>query len=198
MNNQLTELENLLRTRGILRVGDLDSMGYPTSYLSELEKRGKAIKQARGVYMHPEADVPPHYSQALACKQNPNGVICLLSALAYHEIGTQNPQDVWIAIDGKAKAPKTDYPPLRVMRFSGESLSEGIERTEGAFPLRVYCPAKTIADCFKFRNKIGLDVAIEALRDGWQHKRFTLDALDHYAKVCRVDKVITPYLEAIL
>ncbi|MBT64598.1 MAG: transcriptional regulator [Puniceicoccaceae bacterium] len=198
MPNQLEKLEKILKARGILRVGELAPMGFPLSYLSELEKREKAIKHARGVYMHPDADIPNHYSLALACQQSPNGVICLLSALAYHEIGTQNPQDVWIAIDGKAKAPKTDYPPLRVMRFSGESLSEGIERTEGAFPLRVYCPAKTIADCFKFRNKIGLDVTIEALRDGWQHKRFTLDALDHYAKICRVDKVITPYLEAIL
>ena len=148
--------------------------------------------------MHPDADIPNHYSLALACQQSPNGVICLLSALAYHEIGTQNPQEVWLAIDRKAKAPVMDYPPLRLLRFSGDALSEGIETTEAPFPIRVTNPAKTIADCFKFRNKIGLDVAIEALREGWRLQRFKMNELDHYAKICRVSKVITPYLDAIL
>jgi len=198
MANQLDKLEGILKERGILRVGELASLGFPPSYLSELETRGKAVRQARGVYMHPDTEIPQHYSLALACQQNPNGIICLLSALAYHEIGTQNPQEVWLAIDGKAKAPKADYPPLRLMRFSGDALSEGIERTEGAFPVRVTSPAKTIADCFKFRNKIGLDVAIEALREGWRQQRFKINELDHYARICRVDKVITPYLDAIL
>jgi predicted transcriptional regulator of viral defense system len=182
MTNQLEELEKILQERGILRVGELAPMGFPPSYLSELEKRGKAVKQARGVYMHPEADIPPHYSLALA----------------YHEIGTQNPQEVWLAIDRKAKAPIIDYPPLRLLRFSGDALSEGIETTTGAFPIRVTNPAKTIADCFKFRNKIGLDVAIEALREGWRQQRFKINELDHYAKICRMNKVITPYLDAIL
>lgn len=198
MSNQLESLEEILKERGILRVGDLAPMGFPPSYLSELENRGKAVKQARGVYMHPNADIPPHFSLALACQQNPSGVICLLSALAYHDIGTQNPQEVWLAIDRKAKAPIIDYPPLRLLRFSGDALSEGIETTTGAFAIRVTNPAKTIADCFKFRNKIGLDVAIEALREGWRHQRFKINELDHYAKICRVSKVITPYLDAIL
>ena len=118
MPNQLEKLEKILKARGILRVGELAPMGFPPSYLSELEKREKAIKHARGVYMHPDADIPNHYSLALACQQSPNGVICLLSALAYHEIGTQNPQEVWLAIDRKAKAPVMDYPPLRLLRFS--------------------------------------------------------------------------------
>jgi len=148
--------------------------------------------------MHPGTDIPKHYSLALACQKSTAGVICLLSALAYHDIGTQNPQEVWIAIDGKAKAPKIDYPALRIVRFSGAALQEGIETTQGAFPIRVYNPAKTIADCFKFRNKIGLDVAIEALRDGWRQQRFKISELDHYARICRVEKVITPYLEVIL
>ena len=198
MPNQLEKLEEILKARGILRVGELAPMGFPSSYLSELEKREKAIKHARGVYMHPDADIPNHYSLALACQQSPNGVICLLSALAYHEIGTQNPQEVWLAIDRKAKAPVMDYPPLRLLRFSGNALSEGIETTEKPFPIRVTNPAKTITDCFKFRNKIGLDVAIEALREGWRQQRFKIDELDHYAKICRINKVITPYLDAIL
>lgn len=198
MKTRLATLEQRLQEQGILRVGELKAMGYPASYLSELEKRGRAVRQARGIYMHPDADVPSHYSLALACEKSPGGVICLLSALSYYGIGTQNPQAVWIAIDGKAKAPKSDYPPLRVMRFSGAALSEGIECREGAFPIRVYCPAKTVADCFKFRNKLGLDVAIEALREGWRKKCFKLDELDYYAGICRVGKVMTPYLEAIL
>jgi predicted transcriptional regulator of viral defense system len=198
MQSRLDKLESALKERGILRVGDLAHMGFPVSYLSELEKRGRAVKQARGIYMHPDADIPAHYSLALACQKIPNGIICLLSALAYHEIGTQNPQEIWIAIDGKAKLPKQDYPPLRTVRFSGLALSEGVETIDGAFPLRVYNSAKTVADCFKYRNKIGLNVAIEALREGWRQRRFKTDELDHFARICRVEKVITPYLEAIL
>ncbi|NDV61538.1 transcriptional regulator [Puniceicoccales bacterium CK1056] len=198
MKSRLEELEQELKERGILRVADLVPMGFPKSYLSELEKRGKAIKQTRGVYMHSEADIPPHYSLALACQKVPGGVVCLLSALAYHEIGTQNPHEVWMAIDRKARMPKVDYPPIRIVRFSGSALEEGIEKIEGPFPIRVYNEAKTVADCFKYRNKFGLDVAVEALREGWRMKRITVKELDRYARICRVEKIITPYLEAIL
>lgn len=198
MSNRLDELEKALEERGVLRVGDLVPMGFPKSYLSELEKRGRAAKQTRGVYMHPQADIPVHYSMALACQKVPGGVLCLLSALVYHGVGTQNPHEVWVAIDGKAKLPKSEYPPLRTVRFSGRALTEGVEVTEGSFPLRVYNPAKTVADCFKYRNKIGLDVAVEALKECWRLGRFKVGELDHYARICRVEKVITPYLEAIL
>jgi predicted transcriptional regulator of viral defense system len=198
MKTRLDDLEQKLKERGVLRVGDLASMGFPKSYLGELEKRGRAARQTRGVYMHPDADIPPHHTLALACQRVPKGVVCLLSALTYHGIGTQNPHEIWIAIDGKAKLPKSDYPPLRAVRFSGLALSEGVDTVEGAFPLRVYNPAKTVADCFKYRNKIGLDVAIEALREGWRQRRFKIGELDHFARICRVEKVITPYLEAIL
>ena len=198
MPNHIEDLERMLKERGILRVGELMPLGFPKSYLSELEKRGKAIRQARGVYMHPEADIPPHYSLALACQKVPGGVVCLLSALAYHEIGTQNPHEVWMAIDGKAKLPRVDYPPLRTVRFSGAARHEGVQNIDGPFPIRVYCAAKTVADCFKYRNKFGLDVAVEALREGWRLRRFKISELDHYARICRVQKVITPYLEAIL
>jgi predicted transcriptional regulator of viral defense system len=195
---RMEQLEQELKKRGVLRVGDLVPMGYPKSYLSELEKRGKAIKQARGVYMHTDADIPPHYGLALACQKIPGGVVCLLSALSFHEIGTQNPHEVWMAIDRKDKKPKVDYPPIRIVRFSGPALEEGIETTEGPFSFRVYSAAKTVADCFKYRNKFGLDVAIEALREGWRMRRFKIAELDHYARICRVEKLITPYLDAIL
>ncbi len=198
MSNRLEQLEQLLKQKGVLRVGDLETFGYPRSYLGELQKRGKAIKQTRGVYMHPDTDIPLHYSLALACKKVPDGVICLLSALSYHGIGTQNPHEVWMAIDRKARIPKVDFPPLRVVRFSGTARTEGVESSDGSFPIRIYNPAKTIADCFKYRNKFGLDIAIEALREGWRNRRFSIDELNHYTRICRVEKVITPYLEAIL
>ncbi|XAE55144.1 type IV toxin-antitoxin system AbiEi family antitoxin domain-containing protein [Termitidicoccus mucosus] len=198
MTPNLEKLENLLKTRGILRVGELASLGFSKSYLSELGKRGRARRQARGIYVHPDADIPAHYSLAVACNKVSHGVICLLSALRHHEIGTQSPSEVWMAIDRKARYPTLNYPRLRIVRFSGEMLAAGVETVEGAFPLRVYCPAKTIADCFRYRHKIGIDVAVEALKAGWRERRFTVKEINHYARICRVGKVITPYMEAIL
>ena len=195
----MDRLESLLKKRGILRVRELATLGFPASYLKELAARGRARRQTRGAYIHPDTDIPSHYSLALACKKVPRGVICLLSALRYHEIGTQNPREVWMAIDRKDWSPKTEYPRLRIARFSGAALETGIETAGGgAFPIRVYCPAKTVADCFKYRQKIGIDVAVEALKAGWRERRFTMAELTRYARICRVEKVMTPYLEAIL
>ena len=127
-----------------------------------------------------------------------DSIVCLLSALAFHQIGTQLPRQVWIAIDRRQGTPRIQYPPLRVSRFSGRALTAGVEthKIEGV-PVRIYAPAKTVADCFKCRHKIGLDVAIEALRDGWQKKRFTMDELWKFARICRIANVMRPYLEAI-
>ena len=126
----------------------------------------------------------------------PKAVICLLSALRFHEIGTQMPSEVWIALDGKAWAPKITHPPLRIVRFSGAALRYGVQvrRVEGG-TLRVFSPAKTVADCFKFRHKIGVDVAFEALRECYRQKKATMDELWEAAKVCRVTNVMRPYLE---
>lgn len=194
----LKKLKALLEKRGMLRVRDLPSLGFPNSYLGELAARGYARRQTRGLYVHPEADIPAHYSLAIACSKVPQGVICLLSALSYHNIGTQNPHEVWMAIDRKSRHPKLEYPRLRIARFSGEALEAGVETVTGAFPIRVYSPAKTIADCFKYRQKIGVDVAVEALKEGWRERRFTMAELSRYARICRVKKVMAPYLEAIL
>jgi predicted transcriptional regulator of viral defense system len=129
----------------------------------------------------------------------PQGIVCLLSALQFHGIGTQVPSEVWIAVDRRARRPALAYPPLRVMRYSGAALTEGIEahRLEGQ-TVRVYNVAKTIADCFKYRNKIGVDVALEALREAWRERRFTMDDLHRYAGICRVQRVLRPYLELLL
>lgn len=128
----------------------------------------------------------------------PKGVICLLSALRFHEIGTQSPHQIWMAIDRKAALPKVRELPIEIVRFSGPALSEGVEEHDiGGATIKVYCPSKTVADCFKYRNKIGLDVALEALKDSWQQNMITADELWKYARICRVAQVMQPYMEAI-
>jgi predicted transcriptional regulator of viral defense system len=140
-----------------------------------------------------------HHGLALAAAMVPKAVMCLLSALSFHRVGTQLPHEVWIALDRRTRRPRLQYPRLRVVRFGGEALTEGVEshRIEGE-SVRVYSVAKTIADAFKYRNKIGLDVALEALRDGWRARRFTMDEIYRYARVCRVSRVMQPYLEALV
>jgi len=129
----------------------------------------------------------------------PNGVFCLLSALVFHQFTTQNPHELWIAIPNKAWRPQVDYPPVRYITMSGEALDNGIEtHCIDGVDIRVYSAAKTVADCFKFRNRVGLDVAIEALKEGWRHKKFTIDELMRFAEICRVTKVIQPYAETIV
>ncbi len=137
---------------------------------------------------------PLHYEAASV----PGGVICLLSALQFHDIGTHMPSQVWMALDRRAWRPRLSHPPLRVVRFTGAALTAGVERhkIEGR-TVQVYGVAKTLADCFKYRNKIGIDVAMEALREAWRHKRFSMDDLDRFAAVCRVQRVMQPYLESL-
>jgi predicted transcriptional regulator of viral defense system len=153
----------------------------------------------RGVYSAPRHAATANHAYAVVAKRVPNAVICLLSALVFHRLTTQLPSEVWIAVGEKARRPKVDFPPVHVVRFSGSALTSGIEvhQIEGA-EVRVYSAAKTVADCFKYRNKIGVDVAIEALRDGWRSRKFTMDELDRYARVCRVSRVMTPYIESLL
>jgi predicted transcriptional regulator of viral defense system len=152
----------------------------------------------RGLYVLPDADVSEHHSLAEASKRVPHGVVCLLSALRFHNLTTQSPSEVWLAIGSKAWRPQVDYPRLRFVRFSDRALEAGVEEhsIEGVL-VRVYSPAKTVADCFKYRNKIGLDVALEALRDCRRERKCSNDELWRYAKICRVANVMRPYMEAI-
>ena len=145
------------------------------------------------------AEPTEHHALAEACKRVPHGVICLLSALRFHNLTTQLPHETWMAIPGTARQPKVDQPAMRFHRFSGPALADGIETHEiEGVQVKVYNPAKTVVDCFKYRNKIGLDIAIEALKDYiYQHKA-TPDALWHYAKTCRMTRVMQPYMEALL
>ena len=188
----------LVKKAGVLRPRDLEPYGIPRVYLSRLHRAGKLQRIGRGLYVLPGTNVSEHRSLAEACKRIPNGVICLLSALRFHELTTQSPFEVWLAIDEKAWRPCIDYPPLRIVRFSSNAIESGVEQHHiDGVTIPVFTPAKTVADCFKYRNKIGLDVAIEALRDCWRSKGCTVDDLWKYAKVCRVQNVMRPYLESI-
>ena len=187
-----------LEQEGVLRPKDLDRYGIPRKYLNRLYHKGKVERAGRGLYVLPEATPTEHQTLAEASKRVPHGIVCLLSALQFHELTTQTPFEVWLAIDRKARQTTVADPPIRTVRFSGPALKEGIEtHTIGGVEIPVYSPAKTVADCFKYRNKIGLDVAIEALRDCWQERKSTMDELWHFAKICRVSNVIRPYLETI-
>ena len=189
----------LARELGVLRSRDLAQQGIAREYLTRLTQAGLLERTGRGLYVLSDAELTEHHSLAEAAKRVPAGVVCLLSALRFHDLTTQAPFEVWIALPPTARHPRPGSPPLRVVRFSGPALTEGIEEhvIEGV-PVRVYNPAKTVADCFKYRNKIGLDVALEALRETWRERRATMDELWHYAEVCRVATVMRPYLESLI
>lgn len=184
---------------GFVSTGEVRSEGIHHEYLRQLCAEGKLVRVGRGLYSLPDPEVTVHHGLARAGKTIPKGVICLLSALRFHEIGTEAPHEVWIAIDRRAARPRVKRPRIRIVRFSGKALTEGINehRVEGV-PVKIYNPAKTVADCFKYRNKIGLDVGLEALRDVIGERKCSTDELWWYAKICRVTKIIRPYMEAII
>ena len=188
----------LARKLGVLRPRDLAQHGIAREYLTRLTHAGLLERIGRGLYVLPDAELTEHHSLAEAAKRVPAGIVCLLSALRFHDLTTQAPFEVWLALPPTARRPHPSSPPLRVVRFSGPALTEGVEEhlIEGV-SVRVYNPAKTVADCFKYRNKIGLDVALEALRETWRERRATMDELWRYAKVCRVANVMRPYLAAL-
>ena len=197
-NARLEQVVKLTRKSGLLRTRDLDPHQIPRLYLSLACRKGLIKRLGRGLYVASDREVTEHFSLASANKRVPHGVICLLSALRFHGLTTQNPFEVWMAIDEKARLPRVDNVQLRVVRFSGPALSEGIEehQTQGV-PMKVYSVAKTVADCFKYRNKVGLDVAIEALRESRRGRRATNDDLWRFAKICRVARIMKPYMEAV-
>jgi predicted transcriptional regulator of viral defense system len=189
----------LVRQLGVLRSRDLAATGIPRAYLRRLYAEGLLDNPERGLYVLAGAEPTEYHSLAEACKRVPHGVVCLLSALQFHGLTTQAPFEVWLAIAESARRPKVQSPPLRVVRFSGTALTYGVEEhTVEGVPVKVYSPAKIVADCFKYRNKIGLDVALEALRDCWRQRKATMDELYQAALACRVGRVIRPYLESLV
>jgi len=190
---------DIARKAGMLRARELNKHGIPRVYLQRLEQQGLLVREARGLYAHPDAKVTENHSLAEASKRVSHGVICLLSALRFHGLTTQNPSEVWLALDWKARAPKNGKLPLRIVRMSGKAFTEGVEDHQiETVNVRVYKPAKTVADCFKYRNKIGLDVALEALREYRRKYRARMDELWYFANICRVSRVMQPYLEMIV
>jgi predicted transcriptional regulator of viral defense system len=188
----------LIRRMGLARPRDLGEHGVSRAQLARLEGEGLVIREARGIYVAAEHEPTAAHTLAHVAKRVPDAVFCLLTALRFHELTTQSPAEVWIALPGKARRPRVDYPPLRVARFSGSALTEGVEehRVEGV-GIRVYSAAKTVADCFKYRNKIGVDVAVEALRDFSRQYRGGANDLARFARICRVSRVMQPYIDAI-
>ena len=181
----------------LVRPRDVETRGIARESLLRLYRRGLLVRPARGVYALAESPVTEHHSLAVAAKLVPRSVVCLLSALRFHGLTTQDPHEVWIAIDFKAHKPSLASPALRVVRFSGRALVEGVEAHEiEGVRVQVYGAAKTVGDCFKYRHKIGIDVAIEALRDVLRSRKATVDEIHRFAKVCRVANVMQPYLES--
>lgn len=188
----------LAKARRLLRARDLAAHGLPTVALTRLVQAGRLERLARGMYGIPGAAFTEHRSLAEVALRVPKGVVCLLSALRVHDIGTQAPFEVWLAIPHRAAAPKLAQPRLRIVRMSDRALTHGVQRIKvDGVTVPVFSAAKTVVDAFRFRNKIGLDVAIEALRDGWTKRKFTMDELWHHAQIGRVASVMRPYVEAI-
>lgn len=188
---------DLARRHVVLRARDARSHGVSGSTLSRLVERGELVRVSRGLYALADAEPTEHRTLAEVARRVPGGVVCLLSALRFHELTTQAPHEVWLAIRRRTHRPRVPELPLRLVEMSGTAFEFGVEvhELEGV-EVRVTAPAKTVADCFRFRSRVGLDVAIEALRAYLRQRAGTIDELDAAAKVCRVDRVMRPYLEA--
>ncbi len=185
------------RDQSVFRAGDVQGAHDPRSTLRRMVRRGELVQVGRGLYALPDVEVSANHALAGAAKRHPGGVVCLISALVFHGIGTQMPYETWMMRRDRKAAP-TQGPLVRFVYCTGPAFFHGIEKLDiEGVRVHVYAPAKTVADCFKYRNKIGLDVAIEALREGWRAGRFTMDELWSAATACRVRGVIQPYLEML-
>ena len=193
------KIMELARQMGLIRPRDVEAAGVHREYLLRLYRNGDLIRVGRGLYALPGAQTSESLSLAEVAKRVPNAVICLISALEFHHLTTQIAHSVWIAIENKKWEPRFEYPPIEIVRFSGPAFSFGFEEHEvDRIKVKIYSPAKTVADCFKFRSKVGLDVALEALRETWRSRKATMDELWKAAKICRVANVMRPYLEAVI
>lgn len=189
---------DLLKARGMLRLKDFLAEGIGPETLARLVRENMVARPARGLYQLPDAQVEAAHTLAEAAALVPKGIVCLTSALQYHELTLQMPAAVWMAIERTAWRPKIAYPPIRFVRFTGDALTDGVERhrIEGV-AVPITDPARTIVDCFRYRAKVGLDVAMEGLREGLRRRRCTPDELWRYARKARVWSVMRPYVEAM-
>jgi predicted transcriptional regulator of viral defense system len=185
--------------RGLLRMSAAIAAGIHRETLKKMVEQGDVQKISRGLYQLVDAPPATHPDLAVVATKVPGGVVCLISALSFHELTTQIPHEVYLAIARNTEPPRIKFPPVRIFRFSGKAFDEGIETHNiGPTIVRVYSREKTLADCFKYRNKIGLDTCLEALRLYKQQRHYNVEAILNYAAICRVGKIMRPYVEAVL
>ena len=198
MSDQAHRVLDLIDHHGLVRARDVQRAGIPTVALTRLVRAGVLERVARGLYARASAPVGQHVSLAEVAKLAPRGVICLLSALTFHGLGTQNPHRVWLALPHKAKPPRSIPVQLAIVRMHPRALEAGaVMHPIDGTPVQIFDPSKTIADLFKFRTRVGLDVALEALRAYWASDHRNLNALRRYTKIDAVENVLQPYLEAV-
>jgi len=194
----MKRMATILKKAGIARSRDLEKMGISRTQIRRLRDKGMIEQVGRGVYRSPQAAVTEQNDLVEAARFVPAGVVCLLSALRFHKLTTQNPSEIWLAIDRKGWRPRIEHPPVRFIYLSGASFREGVEEREiSGVPVRIFNAAKTVADCFKFRNKVGIDVCIEALREYRRLYPKRLDDVWRFAELNRIARVMRPYLEAV-
>ncbi len=194
---QEEKIIDLLKSLGIVRTVTFTKLGINSKTLSRLTQKGIIERVERGLYSLMDSEISGHETLRQISRKIPSGIICLISAFSYHGITTQNSRKVWIAIERDSWVPTVKNLPVRIFKYSKQTFCEGIEKKKvNGVEVRVYSVARSVADGFKYRNKIGIDIAIEALRDSLNQKKCTRDEVWYYAKICRVQNVIRPYLEA--
>ena len=191
-------VRQIARKKRLFRLSEAVAAGVHPEYVRRLTRQGELTRVGRGLYALATVEATEHHTLAEVSKRVPKAVFCLLTALRFHGLGTQNPREVWLAIDRRAGIPRVDFTPVRVIRVSGAALTSGIEEHNvDGVRVRVTSPARTVVDCFKFRNKIGVDVAVEALRDYRRLRKGTVDELWRQADRLRMTRVIRPYWDAM-
>lgn len=192
------QILDLAKKTGLVKTSDVKSRGIPTTYLTRMVRKGTLERVTRGLYARPDNAWSEHASLAEVAKLVPQGVLCLLSALQVHELTTQLPRAVWLALPAHSKEPKVTTVKLEVVRLNSASLRAGVTtRNIDGVPTKVFDASKTIADLFKFRSRVGQDVVLEALKAYWRSEHRNTSALHRYARVNRVDQIMRPYLETL-
>lgn len=199
MTERQEQILEVIRARGVLRPRDLEALGIPRVWLTRLVRRGLVERVERGLYTAVDAPITERHTMVEVASRVPKGVVCLFSALSFHELTTQMPHEVWIALDQKAWAPRVGDLPVQTVRFSGAAMTLGVEAhvLEGV-SVNIFSAAKTVVDCFRYRNKIGIDVAVEALRDCVAQRKATIAELSECARLLRVGNVMRPYLQSLI
>ena len=199
MTKKAEHVEAIVQKRTLVRPKELKGLSVSRSHLWNLAKAGKIERVGHGLYRAKDVPIPTNEALLELAKRVPLGVLCLSSALRYHELTTENPFEVWLAIERGAWTPKLDYPPVHFVHFSKAPFEFGIEaHSVDGGTLRVYSPAKTVADCFKFRSKVGMETAIQALRAAYRERKTSMDELWRAAKVCRITNIMRPYMESLV